>query len=34
MSSTIEMRREPVDCAGQDPKLLLRMFRKMLEARV
>ncbi len=33
MSSTIEIRREPVDCASQDPKLLLRMFRKMLEAR-
>lgn len=33
MTTDIEIRREPVDCAGQDPELLLRMFRKMLEAR-
>ena len=33
MSSTIEIRLAPVDCAGQDAKLLLRMFRKMLVAR-
>ena len=33
MTSEIEIRRGPVDCAGQDPQLLLRMFRKMLEAR-
>ena len=33
MSTEIEIRREPVDCAGKDVKLLLRMFRKMLEAR-
>lgn len=33
MTIDIEIRREPVDCAGQDPELLLRMFRKMLDAR-
>ena len=33
MSTDIEIRRDPVNCAGQDPELLLRMFRKMLEAR-
>ena len=33
MSTEIEIRREPVDCADSDPDLLLRMFGKMLEAR-
>ncbi len=33
MSTDIEIRRDPANCAGQDPELLLRMFRKMLEAR-
>ena len=33
MSTDIEIRRDPVNCAGQNPELLLRMFRKMLEAR-
>ncbi len=33
MSATAEIRSEPVDCAGYEPALLLRMFRKMLEAR-
>jgi len=33
MSATIEIRRDPVNCSGQDPAILLRMFRKMLEAR-
>ncbi len=33
MTTEIEIRRQPVDCAGQDAELLLRMFRKMLEAR-
>lgn len=29
----MEIRRAPVDCAGRERALLLRMFRKMLEAR-
>lgn len=29
----MEIRRAPVDCAGRERRLLLRMFRKMLEAR-
>lgn len=33
MSTEIEIRREPVDCAEAEPRLLLQMFRKMLEAR-
>lgn len=33
MSATIEIRRDPVDCSGKDPAILMRMFRKMLEAR-
>ncbi len=33
MSATLEIRRDPVDCAGADRELLLRIFRKMLEAR-
>ena len=33
MSTDIEIRPDPVNCAGQNPELLLRMFRKMLEAR-
>ena len=33
MTADIEIRREPVDCAGHDPELLERMFRVMLEAR-
>ena len=33
MNSATEIRRGPVDCAGRDPELLRRMFRKMLEAR-
>ena len=33
MTSDIEIQRGPVDCAGHDPELLLRMFRVMLEAR-
>ncbi len=33
MSSTLEIRRDPVDCSGRDPALLLRMFHRMLEAR-
>ncbi len=33
MNTAMDIRREPVDCAGHDRTLLLRMFRKMLEAR-
>lgn len=33
MRATGEIRSEAVDCAGQDRRLLLRMFQKMLEAR-
>lgn len=33
MNTATEIQRGPVDCAGRDPALLLRMFRKMLEAR-
>ena len=33
MNTATEIRRGPVDCAGRDPALLRRMFRKMLEAR-
>lgn len=33
MNTATEIQREPVDCAGRDPELLRRMFRKMLEAR-
>ena len=33
MNTELEIRRDPVDCGGCDRDLLLRMFRKMLEAR-
>ena len=33
MSTATEILSGPVDCAGREPALLLRMFRKMLEAR-
>ena len=33
MKTDTEIRRDPLDCSGYDRELLLRMFRKMLEAR-